>query len=142
MRARCCFRVAAVAFFYASRSPLRVDRPCARMLQFGLRIPRSSWRLLPRRSARHDHIGLATTESGWLKFDKYAWLRAVRSCRSEYPRTVATRIVDCADDTDFLLTSCCAYEKDPASVSIDRLRTVQFQGFLCHEVELCTQPQL
>src|SRR5260364_195094 len=35
------------------------------MLQFGLRIPRSSWRLLPRRSARHDHIGLATTESGW-----------------------------------------------------------------------------
>src|SRR5260364_216057 len=98
------------------------------MLQFWLRIPRSSWRLLPRRSARHDHIGLATTESGWLKFDKYAWLRAVRSCRS--------------DDTDFLLTSCCASEKDPASVSIDRLRTVQFQGFLCHEVELCTQPQL
>src|SRR5260364_229193 len=36
------------------------------MLQFWLHIPRSSWRLLPRRSARHDHIGLATTESGWL----------------------------------------------------------------------------
>src|SRR5260363_264084 len=127
--ARCCLRVATVAFFEASRSPLLVDRPCAPMLQFWLHIPRSSWRPLLQHSVRRDHTGSATTESGWLKLGKYAWLRAVQSCRPEYPRTVATRTADCADDTDFLLTSCCASEKDPASVSIDRLRTVQFQGF-------------
>src|SRR5260363_147391 len=51
---------------------------------------------------------LSTTESGWLKLGKYAWLHAVQSYRPEYPRTVATCTADCADDTDFLLTSCCA----------------------------------
>src|SRR5260363_201476 len=41
-------------------------------------------------SVRRDHTGSATTESGWLKLGKYAWLHAVQPYRPEYPRTVAT----------------------------------------------------
>src|SRR5260364_111957 len=105
---RCCFRLATVAFFLASRSPLRVNRPCAPMLQFGLRIPRSSWRPLLQHSVRRDHTGSDTTESGRLKLGKYAWLRAGLLCRPEYPRTVVTLTADCADGRGFSITLCCS----------------------------------
>src|SRR5260364_488421 len=73
------------------------------MLQFGLRIPRSSWRLLPRRSARHDHIGLATTESGWLNWISTLGFApsdlAVPNIRAQWPLELWT--------VPTIQTSCC-----------------------------------
>src|SRR5260364_436349 len=65
------------------------------MLQFGLRIPRSSWRPLLQHSVRRDHTGSDTTESGRLKLGKIGRREAKRT----YPNS-ADRIQLCLSQYD------------------------------------------